>query len=157
MRTGRQSSPILILVLLGSFDQNQNSPFIESSSWAELISCWLETIRIQSWSEKACLIWQKPLCVSLPFRRRFLYPSSSRPSGTAVSSSPQQQRSPDKLGQHIKTAAPPQRHPHSSIFIIFLFFFAESDLTDRQPHQLTLTLYTEIQTFPLLPYQPITA
>lgn len=38
LRTGGQSSPILVLVLLGTFDQNQNSPFIESYR-AELISC----------------------------------------------------------------------------------------------------------------------
>lgn len=45
-------------------------------------------------------------------RRSFLFLSSSRPSGTAISSLPQQQRSPDRQGAAYEMAAPPRHHPH---------------------------------------------
>lgn len=76
----------------------------------------------------------------LPVRLRSLFQSSSRPSGMAISLSPQQQRSLDRGADSLNTNSP----------------FANAYLTDGPSNQLAPTMSTEIWTAPIFsPFLPI--
>lgn len=78
--------------------------------------------------------------VPSPLRRSSLFPSSSRPSGTARSSLPHQQRSLDREAACEMSAPSSTTYPHPLTPPSPPSLFANAYLTGRPPHQLTLTL-----------------
>ena len=81
-------------------------------------------------------------------RRSFPFPSSSRPSGMARSSSPQTPRSLDRRKCTTTNTHTPQSYQQQP-YLFFSFFVNRKSVSNLRSHPLTFPL-TEIRTFPVI-------